>query len=205
MWGENGPPASPDHLLRSGWDDSWRSDMKSARVLPSKVTPLCVVIPDTRAQSSPTPSEADSESSFAESTMHYLGSPTGRRALGTEPAVATEPTPTPRKPSEGEISIISGITGSILSYASWPEPPTAIPATPPPFSTMFYSTASLPSCSANSTRYPSEISRLPKAASKHRLRLGGSRELRMGPRGDDSRAVEGIQLTVVTEVVKDAS
>jgi hypothetical protein len=189
----NWPPSSPDYLLHSGWDDTYQSSTKSSKPVNPPVLRVAIPLP---VQSHSSPTETDSDASFAESTMHYIGSPTGRRALTGDKRQSLA-VPAQRKPSDGEVSTISGI-GSLLTTAAWPEPPSTVPASPAPFATAFV--PGIEVTAPAQVRTPGvSLARPPPA--RHRLRLGGSRELRR----DHLVGGEGVHLTVVTEVTKDVA
>jgi hypothetical protein len=149
--------SAPTYHLRSGWDDT----LRDARPAPRKsVVSLHIDTSDSTLRTAP---HANSEEetaldSFAESTLTYVGSPTGRRALGelsprsfSPPHLAAPPAllvapPTPtfdptlvaaptlggRKTSDGDLSAFSTLSDSrsLLASSAWPAPPAALPAAP---------------------------------------------------------------------------
>jgi hypothetical protein len=149
--------ATPVYDLRSGWDDTFRAVPSAAS---KSVSTLQIDTSYATLRSHP---RADIEEhaaldSFAESTMTYVGSPTGRRALASSPyafspprsssppaLIVAPPTPTLgpspvrgcvepilRKGSDGQLSAFSTLSDSrsLLASSAWPTPPAALPTAP---------------------------------------------------------------------------
>ncbi|GBE87051.1 predicted protein [Sparassis crispa] len=114
--------------------------LRSTSSIKAKAAPLSISIPGHATVSPPTSSASDdSDGAFVQSTLNYVGSPTGREALGLPllpPSLARPRKPAPL-PLDQPISTIppalhltSGTTTasprSILD-GPWPRPPSAIP------------------------------------------------------------------------------
>lgn len=225
--------ASPLHVLQSGWDDTFKSSPTFFAPPPPTAKPptLRLDMSTMRAERhSPAPSDADSDATFAASTLHYVGSPTGRRALtaglapGLQAAHAPAPTPSrpvsqlslaPRKPSDGALSTISGLSESLLSSSAWPEPPRTLPMSP---TAPFSSAAGIPVVAdlgvpLGAFDAPPRVFRigdgrpgtpvvrpLRAVAPKRSFRYLRGPERERG-KGDAFASGEGIYMTVVKEVV----
>ncbi|CCM02279.1 uncharacterized protein FIBRA_04364 [Fibroporia radiculosa] len=128
--------------LKSGWDD----DLDAKPWKKRRPSPISIVIPKSVTTSPPaSTASCDADASFAQSTLTYLQSPTGRDALGLASPppsswkAAKPPSPlleTPvssnsplQPPSTIPDSLPASPPHSILS-APWPRPPSAIPVSP---------------------------------------------------------------------------
>ncbi|KAI0946020.1 hypothetical protein AcV7_010110 [Taiwanofungus camphoratus] len=163
---------TPVHLLKCGWDDTLRA--KAAGKLDS--IPVSIIIPGDVPASPPASSASDdSEQTFAQSTLTYVESPTGREALGLPPLLPSiqrmnRPAPLPVN-AASSITIIShpdvehasspkspGSPPHSLLSEPWPRPPSGIPVSPiapitiqPPTPEPTYPRSRSPSVSSLST------------------------------------------------------
>lgn len=130
----------------SGWDDSLRFSKCPETIRPK----LAHIVVDTP----PSPSaysDTESDSSFIASTLNYVQSPTGRKALGlpspTKDTIPVPPMPESR-PEPKVVSVVPQVDANRLSVidhaldtyshspsnsilsSSWPEPPSTLPIDP---------------------------------------------------------------------------
>ncbi|CAL1702974.1 unnamed protein product [Somion occarium] len=137
------PTPTPVHLLKSGWDDTLRSDHSPRKAKPKPPPIICDMPP---SPSSTSESETEPDTSFVVSTLTYLQSPTGSQALELPRRAkmrtlqSAQPAPLQSSnrlsvPVQGHVSESpASFTQSLLS-APWPEPPSSIPISPHSLST----------------------------------------------------------------------
>ncbi|KAJ3486936.1 hypothetical protein NLI96_g3882 [Meripilus lineatus] len=189
------PTPTPLDLNKSAWDDTLHTKLSSGslttkQISKPKLSPISSDLPP-----SPSSSDTDSDMSFINSTLQFVNSPTGRKALGLPPAPPAEsvdPTrlsvvPPPISSSQASSSDLSqassSLTNSLLS-GPWPEPPRTLPMTP--LATEFY----LVESSSPETVRPPALPRAPSPA-----------HARPVPREPRSRSISSITTSLASSTI----
>ncbi|OBZ74840.1 hypothetical protein A0H81_05266 [Grifola frondosa] len=141
-------PASPVpiHLLKSGWDDTFRTGSSTKK--------LALTTPG----GSPPATPPVSEDSFVQSTITYLESPTGREAHGLPPLLPVHQTPQTDPSLTLPAPIISRLSPTLHSLRPMAPPSSTIPSGSPQTSISICPPSPAPSHYAHSR--PPSISSL---------------------------------------------